>query len=56
MVFLKELTVRTFVRIHGEYQPWESLSAEKQEEIGVALNDKALRAIGYAPVKTEKTT
>lgn len=52
---MKELTVRSFVRINGEYYPWESLSKEKQREIGIALNDRALRAIGYVPVKKDKT-
>jgi hypothetical protein len=53
---LKELTVRTFVKVKGEYQLWESLSVEKQRQIGTALNDKALRALGYVPVKKEKNT
>lgn len=29
---------------------------EKQKEIAIDLNDRALKAIGYAPVKKEKTT
>jgi len=53
---LKELTIRTFVRINGKYQLWELLSGEKQKEIGISLNERALRAIGYVPVKKEKTT
>lgn len=46
----KEITTRIHVMIDGEYHLWETLSKEKQKEIGIKLNDKALRAIGYVPV------
>lgn len=48
-------TVRIHVSIDGEYHLWESLTPEKQKEIGLALNDRALRAAGYVPVQKEKT-
>ena len=45
----KPMTVRIHIKIDGQYHLWESLSPEKQKEIGIALNDRALRAIGYVP-------
>jgi hypothetical protein len=50
----KEITVRIHIKINGEYHLWDTLSEEKQRKIGIALNDRALRAIGYIPVN-EKT-
>ncbi len=38
----------------GDCHPWESLAEEKQKEIGTALNDKALRAVGYHPADGNK--
>ncbi len=46
----KEITTRIHVMIDGEDHLWETLSPEKQKEIGIKLNDRALRAIGYIPV------
>ena len=46
----RDYTVRIHVSINGEYHRWESLSPEKQKEIGMTLNDRALRAAGYVPV------
>jgi hypothetical protein len=48
-------TTRIHIKIDGEYHLWETLSPEKQKEIGIAINDRALRAIGYVPVTKEKT-
>lgn len=50
----KELIVRVHIKINGEYQRWDTLNKDKQKEIGVALNDRAFRALGYLPV-AEKT-
>ena len=47
----KELTCRMFVIIDGDSVPWDSLSQEKKKEISIALNDRAMRSIGYRPVK-----
>lgn len=52
----KELTVVIHVMIDGEDHLWETLSKEIQKEIGIALNDRALRAIGYAPVSEKEKT
>jgi hypothetical protein len=49
----KEITYRIFVSINGEDVPWDSLTKEKQREISIALNDRAMQAIGYRRV--EKT-
>ena len=49
----KELGVRIHVMIDGEDHLWETLTKEQQTEIGIALNDRALRAIGYVPVEDE---
>lgn len=47
----KPFTVRIHVRVgDGEYRDWDTLSKAEQKYLGVMLNDKALRAIGYAPV------
>ncbi len=53
----KGVKVRIYMNMDNKYHPWESLSDEEQKEIGSALNDKALRAIGYLPVTevSEKT-
>ena len=55
VIIKKQLTTRVHIKIDGEYHLWETLTPEKQKEIGIALNDRALRAIGYVPV-TEDTT
>lgn len=46
----KELTYRIFVNINDEIVSWDDLPEEKKEEISIALNDRAMRAIGYRPV------
>lgn len=46
-----ELTYRIFVTIDGIEVPWDSLSEEKKKEISIELNDRAMRSIGYRPVK-----
>lgn len=46
----KELKVRIHININGEIRFWDTLLSREQEEIGKALNDAALRAIGYNPV------
>ncbi len=40
--------------MEGEEKPWEVIPEKRQKEIGTALNDKALRAIGYIPVSEIK--
>lgn len=47
----KELTARIHVSIDGKDHLWESLPPDKQKEMGLAFNDRALRAIGYEPSK-----
>lgn len=47
----KEITYTLYVEKNGIDVPWESLSKEEQVEISKKLNDKALRSIGYVPVK-----
>jgi hypothetical protein len=39
--------------VNQVYHLWEEIPPEKQKEIGIALNDRALRAIGYVPVNDE---
>jgi hypothetical protein len=46
----KELIVEGYIIIDGEERPWESFTPEEQKEIGLELNDRALRAAGYVPV------
>jgi len=48
------LKVRLYINMKGDCHPWESLAEEKQKEIGTALNDKALRAVGYHPADGNK--
>jgi hypothetical protein len=50
----KDLIVRAYIKINGEFVLWDSLPEPKRKEIGLALNDRALRTIGYVPT-TEKT-
>jgi len=54
MYLKKELTVVIHIIIDGEDHLWDTFSKEQQKEISIALNDRALRAIGYVPV-TEET-
>jgi hypothetical protein len=49
-VLKKEYIIRIHVQINGEYHLLENLTEEVQKEIGITLNDKALRSIGYIPV------
>lgn len=52
----KEIKVRIFVKEKdNEYVNWDTLTPEKQKEIGIILNDTALRAIGYEPESKDKT-
>jgi hypothetical protein len=46
------MTVRIHVRVDGQYVPWESLSIQKQKEIAVELNERAMKAAGYIRNKT----
>lgn len=47
----KELIVRGHFKTEtGEYKDWESFTPEEQKEIGIKMNDRMLRAIGYVPV------
>ena len=45
----QELKVNIYINIENEYEPWDSFTEEKKRKIGTALNDKALRAMGYIP-------
>lgn len=47
----QELKVNIFVNIEKTYQSWDLLSDEERKKIGAALNEKALRAIGYIPLQ-----
>lgn len=47
----KELTYRLFVIINGESIPLDSLSDEMKKEVSITLNDRAMRSIGYRPIK-----
>jgi hypothetical protein len=52
----KEIKVRIFIKEKdNEYVNWDTLTPEKQKEIGMILNDNALRAIGYEPESKDKT-
>ncbi|WMJ87329.1 hypothetical protein [Anaerocolumna sp. MB42-C2] len=50
----QELKVNIFVNIEKTYQSWDLLSDEERKKIGAALNEKALRAIGYIPASEIK--
>lgn len=50
----KEITHSIFVEIDGVDVPWENLSEDEKVEISQKINDKALRSIGYVPVKNEE--
>lgn len=50
----KELKVNILVNMANTYQTWDLLSGEDRIKIGTALNDKALRAVGYVPVSEIK--
>lgn len=48
---MKKLKYVNYVSINGEYVRMDSLSEEEKKEIGQKLNERALSAIGYEPVK-----
>jgi hypothetical protein len=52
----KVIIGRAQVKINGEYQSWDSIPSEQQKEIGLKLNDKSLRSVGYKPVAEDKTS
>ena len=43
----KEITATIYVEINGECHRWDDLSEEKQKEISIELNKRAMEAIGY---------
>ena len=43
----KEITYRLFVSINGVDVPWDELDQEKQNEISIILNDRAVQSLGY---------
>ncbi len=45
-----DIKVGTYIDLDGINCLWESLQQDLQKEIGKALNDAALRAVGYLPV------
>lgn len=48
---MNQIKVRIFVKEKdSEYVDWENISQEKKKELGMLLNDNALRATGYEPV------
>ena len=50
----QELKVNILVNMENTYQTWDLLSGEDRIKIGTALNDKALRAVGYVPASEIK--
>ncbi|BCK01442.1 hypothetical protein [Anaerocolumna chitinilytica] len=51
----KELIVRGHFKTEsGEYKSWDSFTPEEKEQIGIKMNDRMLRAIGYVPVNELK--
>ncbi|MGB8455839.1 MAG: hypothetical protein WCD89_26430 [Anaerocolumna sp.] len=42
--------MRIYINTGDEYRLWDTLTEEERKKIGNALNDKALKAIGYLPV------
>lgn len=48
---MKEIMVEIHIKINGEDYLWNSLSEEQQSKIGISLNDRALRMIGYKPIE-----
>ena len=50
----KEITVSLWVKMDGKYVLLDSLPADKQREILVKLNDRAMRASGYVPADEGK--
>jgi hypothetical protein len=49
----KEITATLYVSINGVDCRWEDLSTEQQKEISIALNDRAMQAIGYRRIQKE---
>lgn len=43
----KEITGTIYVSINGVYHDWDDLTKEKQDEISITLNDRAVLSIGY---------
>lgn len=50
----KKITTRMFVSINGNYVLLDSLPEEQKKKVIAELNDRALRSIGYVPVKKER--
>lgn len=45
------IKVDIYIDWHGDKQLWEALEDEDKKKIGTALNDVALRAVGYLPAR-----
>lgn len=43
----KEITATLYVEIDGVCHRWDELSEEKQKEISIELNRRAMESIGY---------
>lgn len=43
----REITATIYVCIDGINHNWDGLPKDKQKEISIALNDRAIKAIGY---------
>ncbi len=52
----KPITTRMLVSINGKYVPLDSLPEEQRKKIAAELNDRALRSIGYVPVKDSRSS
>ena len=50
----QELKINIYIGMENKYQLWDSFSEEDKRKIGTALNDKALRAVGYIPASEIK--
>lgn len=43
----KEITATIYVEINGENHRWDDLTEQKQKEISIELNRRAMESIGY---------
>lgn len=51
----KEITVTIYVEINGECHRWDGVTEQRQKEISIELNKRAMQSIGFRPrVNIEK--
>lgn len=43
----KEITATIYVEINGENHRWDDLTEQRQKEISIELNRRAMESIGY---------